>query len=172
MRKLTEHFMLWLMIVIAVLILLCGPVKAAEIGIVTNEKAITCERAQKDFDATAQRWRHLHNLLIVTKDPSLRLSLETEKKALIDLGGRILMWQAENCRDSQSSSSTSSSSSMISSTSSSVSAIGLGDRQLLSFLQFTHVRPQLVQTPHLHRIMDSFKGRIHRKVFVSVEENR
>ena len=84
--------------VLAMTVIFVTPVRSAEVGLVTTTGTPTCAQASKDFDAVGKRWQQVKSLREVTVDSSMQLALEEELRALIALGGRILMWQSENCR--------------------------------------------------------------------------
>ena len=89
-------FILWF----TTMAFLALPAHGAEVGLVTNEAPITCLQAELDFNATGARWTSVKRLRDASKDPHDNLALDAELKALSSLGGKIMMWKAENCKKS------------------------------------------------------------------------
>lgn len=94
-----KQFILIVFLWALVMALFTVPSRSAEIGIVQTQGSVTCQNAKKDLLAVGSRYIQLKKELEAEVDPSFQLVLKVQINAISLLGGRIIMWRTENCKD-------------------------------------------------------------------------
>ena len=96
-----KQFLMILAIWFAVIVLLFAtPARSADVGIVQTTGAPTCAQAKGDLLAVGSRYIQLQKELAEEKDPHFQLVIKVQTSALSQLGGKIIMWRTENCKNS------------------------------------------------------------------------
>ena len=95
-KQVAIFVLLWLAVIAVVFV---TPAKGADSSIVSTTQSVLCENSVKDLAASKFRALQLKQMLESAKDPSARLVLSTELKAVISPAKVISMWRVENCRD-------------------------------------------------------------------------
>jgi hypothetical protein len=97
--------LLWALVMTVIFV---TPARSGDVGIIQAQGAPTCQQAKGDLLAVGVRYMQLKKEFEAEQDPHFRVALAAELKALGQLGGKIIMWRTENCKDSDSQSSSSS----------------------------------------------------------------
>lgn len=95
-----KQFLLILAVWFAVIALIFAtPARSADVGIVQVQGNSTCAQSKGDLLAVGSRYLQLQKELEAEKDPHFQLVIKVQMSAVSQLGGKIIMWRNENCKD-------------------------------------------------------------------------
>lgn len=88
-------FAAWVM----AMFLIFGPqAKGAEVGLAQASGAPTCSQATNDFKAAAFRYNQLKDMADKAPNESIRMVINVEMDAVLQLATKIRFWMNENCK--------------------------------------------------------------------------